>query len=208
MHIIHGLSAGSPTHSHPHQTVLPWIPADRLPQLFLMPKEPHQKLGAPRQRPVSCQFCRTRKLRCSRDSPCSNCRSRNIPCELEQPVQVAAASGEDDRAELLERIRKLEAIVEQSTSSTTASTQSSSPGSSNGPGIPSRHARANINSGDQQTRNISKPSPIEQLDRDFAWLESLYDGTDSLVCMEYFLSVLYEIMTRRRLGPLALCIYM
>lgn len=35
-----------------------------------------------RHRPVSCYFCRSRKLRCSRESPCSNCASRGIDCGL------------------------------------------------------------------------------------------------------------------------------
>jgi hypothetical protein len=35
-----------------------------------------------RPRPVSCYFCRSRKLRCSRESPCSNCASRGIDCGL------------------------------------------------------------------------------------------------------------------------------
>ncbi|KAK5045410.1 hypothetical protein LTR84_009274 [Exophiala bonariae] len=35
-----------------------------------------------RQRPVSCHFCRTRKLRCNRESPCSNCSARGIQCHL------------------------------------------------------------------------------------------------------------------------------
>ena len=146
-----------------------------------MPKEPSQKLNAPRQRPVSCQFCRTRKLRCSRDSPCSNCRSRNIPCELEQPVQNGTAASEENRAELLERIRKLEAIVEQNGASTTVSIQSSSPASNGGPVTLSNCAASNLNKNTSNAQNFEEPSPIEQLNRDFAWLESLYDGTDSLV---------------------------
>lgn len=34
------------------------------------------------QPPVSCRFCRTRKLRCNREQPCSNCISRGLPCQL------------------------------------------------------------------------------------------------------------------------------
>lgn len=34
------------------------------------------------QRPISCYFCRSRKLRCSREQPCSNCATRNIQCRL------------------------------------------------------------------------------------------------------------------------------
>ncbi|KAF7885602.1 uncharacterized protein EAF02_004111 [Botrytis sinoallii] len=35
---------------------------------------------ARRQDPVSCQFCRTKKLKCDRSFPCSNCRARRLPC--------------------------------------------------------------------------------------------------------------------------------
>jgi hypothetical protein len=33
------------------------------------------------QPPVSCHFCRVRKLRCNRGQPCSNCLLRDIPCQ-------------------------------------------------------------------------------------------------------------------------------
>jgi hypothetical protein len=36
--------------------------------------------ATPRQDPVSCQTCRTRKLKCDRQNPCSNCASRHINC--------------------------------------------------------------------------------------------------------------------------------
>lgn len=34
-----------------------------------------------RQDPVSCQFCRTKKLKCDRQVPCSNCRARKLTCQ-------------------------------------------------------------------------------------------------------------------------------
>lgn len=34
----------------------------------------------PRQDPVSCESCRKRKQKCSREQPCSNCASRGVPC--------------------------------------------------------------------------------------------------------------------------------
>jgi hypothetical protein len=33
-----------------------------------------------RQDPVSCQFCRKKKLKCDRGNPCSNCRARALTC--------------------------------------------------------------------------------------------------------------------------------
>jgi hypothetical protein len=80
------------------------------------------KLGSSRQRPVSCHFCRTRKLRCSRQFPCPNCTTRGINCQLHTsqvlPVNTRY-SKEDERNDredlsnsaLLARLRKLEDIV-------------------------------------------------------------------------------------------------
>ncbi|KAH8808802.1 hypothetical protein F5884DRAFT_793412 [Xylogone sp. PMI_703] len=33
-----------------------------------------------RQQPISCTFCRDKKLKCSQSSPCSNCLSRGLVC--------------------------------------------------------------------------------------------------------------------------------
>lgn len=33
-----------------------------------------------RQEPVSCEFCRKKKLKCDRGAPCSNCSARKIAC--------------------------------------------------------------------------------------------------------------------------------
>ncbi|KAF1968142.1 hypothetical protein BU23DRAFT_515271 [Bimuria novae-zelandiae CBS 107.79] len=143
-----------------------------------MPKESQQKLAGPRQRPVSCKFCRTRKLRCSRQSPCSNCLSRGIQCELEQPIQSAPVADDGGKAELLERIRKLEAIVEQSVRPTFTLSPTSSASSNPLPNALNGEVLGSFGDVAMHTRQKSIPSPTEQLDRDFAWLESIYDGTD------------------------------
>lgn len=36
--------------------------------------------AVPRQDPVSCESCRKRKQKCSREQPCSNCASRGVAC--------------------------------------------------------------------------------------------------------------------------------
>ena len=71
-----------------------------------------------RQRPVSCHFCRSRKLRCSREFPCENCSTRGINCQLEvsQPSQPSGEkrkrqSCEKDDPGVLARLRRLEDIV-------------------------------------------------------------------------------------------------
>lgn len=73
-----------------------------------------------RSRPVSCLFCRSRKLRCSRQFPCPNCTSRGLPCQLDGPV--ASSTGEAEKPsknnlsdtfkqDVLERLHRLEDIV-------------------------------------------------------------------------------------------------
>ncbi|KAK7182325.1 hypothetical protein DPSP01_002374 [Paraphaeosphaeria sporulosa] len=144
-----------------------------------MPKE-FPKIGGPRQRPISCKFCRTRKLRCSREAPCSNCVSRGLPCELEQATHSGSPADDDDKAELLERIRKLEALVEQSTRFTSVSVAShdTPPATALLPNALDGQASGRFEDVARQSWKNSIPSPSEQLDRDFAWLESIYDGTE------------------------------
>lgn len=75
----------------------------------------------PRQRPVSCHFCRARKLRCSRVFPCTNCTSRGLPCpealdppSLAQPADTQKASSVASiaDADVLSRLERLEALLE------------------------------------------------------------------------------------------------
>ncbi|KAF2450144.1 hypothetical protein P171DRAFT_402372 [Karstenula rhodostoma CBS 690.94] len=142
-----------------------------------MPKEP-PKIGGPRQRPVSCKLCRTRKLRCSREAPCSNCVSRGLPCELEQAKHSGLIADDGDKAELLERIRKLEALVEQNTRLTSVASYDTPPATTPLPNALNSQVLGGLGDIARQGPKNSIPSPSEQLDRDFAWLESIYDGTE------------------------------
>lgn len=126
-----------------------------------MPKD-QQKHGVSRQRPVTCRFCRSRKLRCSREAPCSNCVSRGIRCELESHSSATHTASESE-TELLERIRNLEALVENRELQQSEGVKQH-PKSSDG--------RA------QQAYRLSPPPQIERLDDDVAWLESIYSGQD------------------------------
>ncbi|KAH6990382.1 hypothetical protein BKA56DRAFT_572200 [Ilyonectria sp. MPI-CAGE-AT-0026] len=76
----------------------------------------------PRQRPISCHFCRLRKLRCSRVFPCTNCASRGLPCpeplDPQTPAQPAAAKKASTTsvastadADVLSRLERLEALL-------------------------------------------------------------------------------------------------
>lgn len=73
-----------------------------------------------RKRPLSCHFCRSRKLRCNRQSPCANCESRGIRCTLystnavETPIVQAPAQGTTSNGanpELMARLLRLEEVV-------------------------------------------------------------------------------------------------
>lgn len=147
-----------------------------------MPKEP-QRLGGPRQRPVSCKFCRSRKLRCSRESPCTNCLSRGIACELEKATNEGSATDDNEKVELLQRIRKLEAIVEQSTrlGNATSNNNTTRPTATRTPSALNGQVLGNYQDVARQIQDVTVPTPSERLDRDFAWLESIYDGTDCTV---------------------------
>lgn len=74
-----------------------------------------------RHRPVSCHFCRTRKLRCSRLFPCPNCTTRGLNCQLHSSKPLATnprnkkvePDGREHltNPELLARLQRLESIV-------------------------------------------------------------------------------------------------
>ncbi|KAK6837095.1 hypothetical protein RU639_001456 [Aspergillus parasiticus] len=54
------------------------------------------------QQPVSCEFCRLKKIRCDKKSPCYNCTSRGFACEYAsviKPVQSSLDSNKDPSKE-------------------------------------------------------------------------------------------------------------
>jgi Fungal Zn(2)-Cys(6) binuclear cluster domain len=71
--------------------------------------------GRNRPDPVSCQSCRSKKLRCNRVRPCSKCVARSIPCHFLVPKQrqTETTSTINSNAEILGRIELLESIVLQ-----------------------------------------------------------------------------------------------
>lgn len=85
--------------------------------------------------PISCQACRSRKIRCSRDGrPCQTCVRRGLGAEdciyLGQPRLSSEQASADPavQGELLARIRNLEALLQrQANSQTSASTGAASP---------------------------------------------------------------------------------
>lgn len=85
------------------------------------PKQrPNHTAGQSEKRPVSCLFCRSRKLRCTREFPCSNCLERGITCELrpasqassvKSPITASPNTSEVSQTEILQRLQRLEEIV-------------------------------------------------------------------------------------------------
>lgn len=160
-----------------------------------MPKEPQSRPSGPRQRPVSCKFCRTRKLRCSRESPCSNCVSRNIQCDLEQQKNNAGVADENEKAELLERIRKLEAIVEQGAANNVPSiTPTPTPAST----LSTNNVARPFDGAAKRFRSQDLPVPMQQLDQYFTWLESIYDGSEEEV------SIFFNTVINQKFGHIEL----
>ncbi|KNB15323.1 hypothetical protein FOXG_21297 [Fusarium oxysporum f. sp. lycopersici 4287] len=144
----------------------------------------------PRQRPVSCNFCRVRKLRCSREFPCSNCTSRGVQCQAQDPPRATAPSSRPiskragggvsggggggggpssagREADILTRLERLEALLaernKETDSNPNSRTISSAPSSVEGSDVASRTQLEPL-----------QPLPInvQNLTADALWLES------------------------------------
>ena len=116
----------------------------------------------------SCFVCRQRKVKCDKRSPCGNCRRANIPCVLpsaERPPRwarrqellasnaVAASQAvETGDAQLMERLRYLETLVQDLTAQLRQAR--SNYGSSTGPSPGSNHH-------DQDEQSAPSASPRE-----------------------------------------------
>ncbi|RAK71160.1 Zn(II)2Cys6 transcription factor [Aspergillus fijiensis CBS 313.89] len=55
------------------------------------PPDPQPK-RTPRQDPVSCESCRTKKIKCDRQQPCASCSLRRLTCKYERPGATARDS--------------------------------------------------------------------------------------------------------------------
>ncbi|KAB8298723.1 hypothetical protein EYC80_000898 [Monilinia laxa] len=95
----------------------------------------HKDKVARRQDPVSCQLCRTKKLKCDRMFPCSNCRARKISCisatghavpsQIQSIAPVLTESSSQGIEELNARLRRLEELLTKNTSLLSSSTNAS-----------------------------------------------------------------------------------
>ncbi|KAJ8109389.1 hypothetical protein OPT61_g7497 [Boeremia exigua] len=62
--------------------------------------------------PRSCITCRRRKVKCDKKKPCSNCARAKIECVFPGPGRAPRKSRKPPDAELLERLRRLEGVVQ------------------------------------------------------------------------------------------------
>lgn len=63
----------------------------------------------PRQDPISCQLCRSKKLKCDRRQPCSNCVARGVTCQSQNSETHYPAPDPDQTVQ--ERLKRLEDAV-------------------------------------------------------------------------------------------------
>lgn len=62
--------------------------------------------------PRSCVTCRRRKVKCDKQHPCSNCVRGKIDCVFPGPGRAPRKSRKPQDGELLERLRRLEGVVQ------------------------------------------------------------------------------------------------
>lgn len=68
--------------------------------------------GSPTPNPRSCITCRRRKVKCDKKQPCSNCLRAKIECIFPGPGRAPRKSRKPPDAELLDRLRRLEGVVQ------------------------------------------------------------------------------------------------
>ncbi|KAF9690555.1 hypothetical protein EKO04_011300 [Ascochyta lentis] len=68
--------------------------------------------GSSAPNPRSCTTCRRRKVKCDKKQPCSNCARAKIECIFPGPGRAPRKSRKPPDAELLERLRRLEGVVQ------------------------------------------------------------------------------------------------
>lgn len=146
-----------------------------------MPPERHSRVTS-RQRPISCYFCRSRKLRCSRETPCTNCETRGLVCQIHSAPSHGRGESEttdsrrsdsesSENADLRRRLERLEAIISGSQSQTAAIQQS------------------NVETRTQEDPPVDQPivsATDHRLATDAAWLEKAFTDPNPLVIMHLF----------------------
>lgn len=62
--------------------------------------------------PRSCVSCRKRKVRCDKNYPCSKCQKASIECIFPRPGRAPRRSKKPPDTELLDRLRRLEGVIQ------------------------------------------------------------------------------------------------
>ena len=155
--------------------------------------------SAPAPKLRSCIVCRSRKVRCDKQSPCANCRRAKIPCvfpnadrpprwarRLERVVNSAAANEARSQAaqdadpgvnQVMERLRSLEGLVKELTGQleqarAAANSASGAPSESTSPGS-STHDH-----GTENRRDVSPATSAGNVPKQFGRLV-LHDANRS-----------------------------
>ena len=128
---------------------------------------PPERTARPRQDPVSCRLCRTKRLKCNREQPCSNWVARGASCELQTRLPPNRDRHEpvvaSENASILARLQRLEDLVLES-------------GRTEPPPFTSQQQRS------QQSVAASQTSEQEEAHKaDAEWLESVGLCEQSLV---------------------------
>lgn len=110
-----------------------------MPSSDLQARAAPNPLKRPRQDPVSCEFCRSKKLKCNRQNPCSNCASRGLTCNGQSPRPTKQSHVEDaGDLSVLARLKRLEDIV----LGKTASSSDSKPNGFHSGNVTDNHGRS------------------------------------------------------------------
>ncbi|KAE9372011.1 hypothetical protein N431DRAFT_466303 [Stipitochalara longipes BDJ] len=90
----------------------------QVPPVTISPSENNASSATPAAVPVpkrrSCVVCRTRKVRCDKQSPCSNCHRANIACvfpSTDRPPRWARRQASTAPAQMMQRLQNLESLV-------------------------------------------------------------------------------------------------
>lgn len=159
--------------------------------------------------PRSCVTCRRRKVRCDKQMPCSNCRRAHIQCVFPAPGRAprrprprdpnAPPKGSSEREiELLKRLRKLEAIVEDLSGNVDGEHPSAgaSPEAANNAGSPSSgtgggRTHRNNSQAEAETRGLESV-PAENIHKNLGRLVLQEGGTNARYVSSAFLSKLND----------------
>lgn len=68
--------------------------------------------GSASLNPRSCVTCRRRKVKCDKKHPCTNCSKAHIDCVYPSPGRAPRKARKPPDAELMDRLRRLEGVVQ------------------------------------------------------------------------------------------------